>query len=73
MSASANVPPTPWRQTILFAVNARRPLNDLSNEIAAKITIVYFVDVRGVLLNAPGDKAHLCGVSPNDFILETRI
>ena len=39
-------------QTILFPVSARRQLNDLSDEMAAKITIVYFTDVRDALLKS---------------------
>jgi ATP-dependent Lon protease len=39
-------------QTILFPVGARRQLNDLSDEMAARITIVYYVDVRDALLKA---------------------
>ena len=42
-------------QTILFPVAARRQLNDLSDEMAARITIVYYVDVRDALLKALGD------------------
>jgi ATP-dependent Lon protease len=39
-------------QTILFPVSARRQLNDLSDEMAARITIVYYVDVRDALIKA---------------------
>ena len=39
-------------QTILFTVSARRQLNDLTDEMAARITIVYYVDVRDALLKA---------------------
>jgi ATP-dependent Lon protease len=42
-------------QTILFSVSARRQLNDLSDEMAARITIVYFVDVRDALLKSIAD------------------
>jgi ATP-dependent Lon protease len=42
-------------QTILFPVGARRQLNDLSDDMAARITIVYYVDVRDVLLKALAD------------------
>ena len=42
-------------QTILFPVSARRQLNDLSDEMAAKIAIVYYVDVRDVLVKALAD------------------
>jgi ATP-dependent Lon protease len=40
------------RLTILFPVSARRQLNDLTDEMAARITIVYYVDVRDALLKA---------------------
>lgn len=39
-------------QTVLFPVSARRQLNDLSDEMAAKITVIYYVDVRDALLKA---------------------
>lgn len=39
-------------QTVLFPVSARRQLNDLSDDMAAKITVVYYVDVRDALLKA---------------------
>ena len=39
-------------QTILFPVSARRQLNDLSDEMAARITVVYYVDVRDALIKA---------------------
>ena len=42
-------------QTILFPVGARRQLNDLSDEMAARITIVYYVDVRDALLKSIAD------------------
>ncbi|MCW3055033.1 MAG: peptidase [Chthonomonadales bacterium] len=42
-------------QTILFPVSARRQLNDLSDEMAACITIVYYVDVRDALLKSIAD------------------
>ncbi len=42
-------------QTILFPVSARRQLNDLSDEMAARIVIVYYVDVRDALLKAVAD------------------
>ena len=42
-------------QTILFPVTARSQLNDLSDEMAARITIVYYVDVRDVLIKALAD------------------
>jgi ATP-dependent Lon protease len=42
-------------QTILFPVSARRQLNDLSDDMAARITIVYYVDVRDGLIKAITD------------------
>ena len=42
-------------QTILFPVSARRQLNDLSDEMAARITIVYYVDVRDAFLKSIAD------------------
>ena len=39
-------------QTVLFPVSARRQLNDLSDDMAAKITVIYYVDVRDALLKA---------------------
>ncbi len=42
-------------QTILFPVSARRQLNDLSDDMAARITIVYYVDVRDGFIKAITD------------------
>jgi ATP-dependent Lon protease len=39
-------------QTALFPVAARRQLNDLSDEMAAKINIVYYTDARDALVKA---------------------
>lgn len=39
-------------QAVLFPVACRRQLNDLSDEMAAKLTIVYYVDVRDALFKA---------------------
>jgi ATP-dependent Lon protease len=39
-------------QTAMFPVSARRQLNDLSDEMAAKVTIIYYTDVRDALLKA---------------------
>jgi ATP-dependent Lon protease len=39
-------------QTILFPVGARRQLNDLSDEMAARIAVIYYVDVRDALVKA---------------------
>ena len=36
-------------------ISARRQLNDLSDEIAAKITILYYTDARDALLKALGE------------------
>jgi ATP-dependent Lon protease len=42
-------------QTVLIPVACRRQLNDLSDEMAAKITLVYFTDVRDALFKALAD------------------
>ena len=42
-------------QTILFPVACRRQLNDLSDEMAARITIVYYTDVRDALIKSLSD------------------
>ncbi len=42
-------------QTVLFPVSARRQLNDLSDEMAAKVTVVYYVDGRDALLKVLAD------------------
>ena len=42
-------------QTILFPVACRRQLNDLSDDMAARITIVYCTDVRDALLKSLSD------------------
>ncbi len=39
-------------QIVMFPVSARRQLNDLSDEMAAKVTIVYYTDSRDALLKA---------------------
>jgi len=45
-----------WEHVLtLFPVSARRQLNDLSDEMAARITIIYYVDVRDALLKAMAD------------------
>jgi ATP-dependent Lon protease len=42
-------------RAILFPVNARRQLNDLSDDMAARVTLVYYVDARDALLKALAD------------------
>jgi ATP-dependent Lon protease len=42
-------------QTLLLPLNARRQMNDLSDEMAAKLTLVYYLDVRDGLLKALAD------------------
>ena len=39
-------------QTVLMPVSARRGLNDLSDEMAARITVTFYVDTRDALLKA---------------------
>jgi ATP-dependent Lon protease len=41
--------------TVMFPMSARRQLNDISDEMAAKVTLVYYIDVRDALLKALGD------------------
>lgn len=42
-------------ETLLIPVSARRQLNDLSDEMATKITILYYADAREALLKALGE------------------
>ena len=42
-------------QTILFPVSARRQLNDLSDDMAARITVIYYTETRDALLKAVTD------------------
>jgi ATP-dependent Lon protease len=42
-------------QTVMLPMSARRQVNDLSDEMAARVTIVYYVDVRDALLKALAD------------------
>jgi len=42
-------------ETLLIPISARRQLNDLSDEMAAKITILYYTDARDALLKALTD------------------
>ncbi len=37
---------------IMLPVTARRQLNDLSDDLAAKLTVLYYVDVRDALVKA---------------------
>jgi ATP-dependent Lon protease len=39
-------------QTLLLPVSCRRQLNDLSDDLAARLTIVYYLDGRDALLKA---------------------
>jgi ATP-dependent Lon protease len=41
--------------TLLIPISARRQLNDLSDEMAVKISILFYTDVREALLKALGD------------------
>jgi len=41
--------------TLLLPVSARRQLMDLSDEMATKVSIVFYADVRDALLKALGD------------------
>jgi ATP-dependent Lon protease len=41
--------------TLLIPISARRQLNDLSDEMAVKISILYYADVKEALIKALGD------------------
>lgn len=41
--------------TLLIPITARRQLNDLSDDMAVKISILYYADVREALIKALGD------------------
>jgi ATP-dependent Lon protease len=41
--------------TLLVPISARRQLNDLSDEMATKISILYYADAREALLKSLGD------------------
>ena len=41
--------------TLLIPISARRQLNDLSDEMAMKISILFYADVREALIKALGD------------------
>ncbi len=41
--------------TLLIPITARRQLNDLSDDMAVKISILYYADVREALIKAIGD------------------
>jgi ATP-dependent Lon protease len=38
--------------SILMPISSRRQLNDLPDDVAAKITILYYLDARDALLKA---------------------
>ena len=40
---------------LLVPISARRQLNDLSDDIATKLSILYYADAREALLKALGD------------------
>jgi len=40
---------------LLIPISARRQLNDLSDEMAMKLTILYYADAREALLKALGE------------------
>jgi ATP-dependent Lon protease len=42
-------------ETLLMPVSARRQLNDLSDEMATKISVLYYADAREALIKALGD------------------
>ena len=42
-------------QILLVPVTCRRQLNDMTDDLAAKVTVVYYVDARDALLKALGD------------------
>ncbi len=41
--------------TLLIPISARRQLNDLSDDMATKISILYYADAREALVKALGD------------------
>jgi len=41
--------------TLLIPISARKQLNELSDEMATKLTIRYYADTREALLKAMGD------------------
>ena len=40
---------------MLIPISSRRQLNDLSDDMATKLSILYYADVREALLKALGD------------------
>jgi ATP-dependent Lon protease len=40
---------------ILMPISARRPLNDLSDDMATKLSILYYGDAREALVKGLGD------------------
>jgi ATP-dependent Lon protease len=43
--------------TLLVPISARKQLNDLSDEMAMRLSIVYYADAREALLKALADKS----------------
>jgi ATP-dependent Lon protease len=41
--------------TLLIPISVRRQLNELSDEMATKISILYYADAREALIKALGD------------------
>ena len=41
--------------TLLIPISSRRQLNELSNEMATKMSILYYADAREALIKALGD------------------
>jgi ATP-dependent Lon protease len=41
--------------TLLIPISARRQLNELSDEMATKISILFYADAREALIKALGD------------------
>ena len=39
-------------QTLLVPVSCRRQVNEMSDDLAARLTVVYYLDVRDALLKA---------------------
>jgi hypothetical protein len=42
-------------ETFLLLISARRQLNELSDDMATKISILYYADAREALIKALGD------------------
>ena len=43
-----------WASTLLVPISARKQLNELSDEMATKLTILYYSDAREALIKALG-------------------